>query len=356
MSLTTESTEERMDTLKRRTGESGNRGKVKQSPTHRLTDSPTQSVSPTRRLDDSPIPVSLCALCGLFLLFVLFVTGCASTGYVESIKSDVDVERLNDRKEMAGLKTSVDNLSHDVALLKEQSISALKEGQSALLSQVGDLSKEIQVLEGRFDENKYSNDKTIKDLLAEKDLQQARISALENEVKALKGTGVQQAQTPPSAAVPAPEGTAAPSEEQKASSTTDYTTAQKLYDDAQIDFKGKHYEEAKQKFEKFTTDFPKHILAPNAYFWIGETYYAEKKYEDAILAYENFLKKYPSHDKAKGAMLKQGYAFIEIGDKKTGKVILERVIEKYPQSAEAELAEKKIAEILHSKNSKKKKS
>ena len=48
-------------------------------------------------------------------------------------------------------------------------------------------------------------------------------------------------------------------------------------------------------------------------------------------------------------MLKQAYSFIDIGDKKTGKVILERVIEKYSQSAEAELAEKKIAEILHSK-------
>src|SRR5208282_2672835 len=292
----------------------------------------------------------LCALCGLFLLFALFMTGCASTDYVESIKSDVDTERSNDRKEMAELKTSVDNLSRDVASLKEQSVSALKEGQSSLLSQVGDLSKEIQVLEGRFDENKYSLDKTIKDLFAEKDLQQARIAALENEVKELKGNVV----PPPAAAVTAPEGAAAPAEEQKKASATDYTISQKLYDDAQIDFKGKHYEEAKQKFEKFTADFPKHTLTPNAYFWIGETYYAEKKYEDAILAYENFLKKYPSHDKAKGAMLKQAYAFLEIGDKKTGKVILERVIEKYPRSAEAELAEKKIAEILHTKKKKKK--
>jgi tol-pal system protein YbgF len=293
------------------------------------------------------------ALC---LLLIWMLAGCASTGYVESMKSDTDVEILKDRQEIAQLKNSVDTLSRDIASLKEQSVTALKEGQSSLLSQVGDLSKEIQVLEGRFDENKYSLDKTIKDLLAEKDLQQARISALENEVKGLKATGVQQAQTPPAAAVPGTEATAPPAEEQKkASSATDYTIAQKLYDDAQIDFKGKHYAEAKQKFEKFTTDFPKHTLAPNAYFWIGETYYAEKKYEDAILAYENFLKKYPSHDKAKGAMLKQAYAFINIGDKKTGKVILERVIEKYPQSAEAELAEKKIAEILHSKSTRKRK-
>ena len=338
MSLTTEFTEEKMKTLRQRIGEPENRRKVKQSPTHRLT--------------DSPIPVRLCALCGLFLLFALLMTGCASTGYVESIKSDVDIERLNDRKEMADLKTSVDNLSRDISLLKEQSVSALKEGQSSLLSQVGDLSKEIQVLEGRFDENKYFIDKTIKDQLAEKDLQQARIAALESEVKELKAKVLQQ--SPPAPAVPAPAGSQEPADEQKkASSATDYTISQKLYDDAQIDFKGKHYEEAKQKFEKFTVDFPKHTLAPNAYFWIGETYYAEKKYEDAILAYESFLKKYPSHDKARGAMLKQAYSFIEIGDKKTGKVILERIIEKYPQSAEAELAEKKIAEILHSNRRKK---
>ena len=326
-----------MKTLNRRIGESENRGEVKQSPPHRLT--------------DSPIPVSLCALCGLFFLLASLMTGCASTGYVDTIKSDAEIQRINDRKEMADLKTSVDNLSRDIALLKEQSVAALKEGQTSLLAQVGDLSKAIQILEGRFDENKYSTDKTIKDLLAEKDLQQARIAALENDVKELKAKGIQQ--SPPAEAIPAPEGTAAPAGEQKkASSATDYTTAQKLYDDAQIDFKGKHYEEAKQKFEKFTTDFPRHTLAPNAYFWIGETYYAAKKYEDAILAYENFLKKYPSHDKAKGAMLKQAYSFIDIGDKKTGKVILERVIEKYPQSAEAELAEKKIAEILHGKKKK----
>ena|SRR5208283_3069509 len=325
MSLTTEFTEERMGALKK-----------------------NKNFRKNERLYEFIFP-KLCALCGLFLLFALLMTGCASTGDVESFKQDVDIERLNDRKEMGELKTSVDNLSRDIALLKEQSVSALKEGQSSLLTQVGDLSKEIQVLEGRFDENKYSLDKTIKDLFAEKDLQQARIAALENEVKELKGNVV----PPPAAAVTAPEGAAAPAEEQKKASATDYTISQKLYDDAQIDFKGKHYEEAKQKFEKFTADFPKHTLTPNAYFWIGETYYTEKKYEDAILAYENFLKKYPSHDKAKGAMLKQAYAFIDIGDKKTGKVILERVIEKYPRSAEAELAEKKIAEILHSGKKKK---
>jgi tol-pal system protein YbgF len=334
MSLTTEFTEKRMRALKK-----------------------MKFFKENKKIRELIFP-KLCVLCGLFLLFALLMAGCASTGEVESLKSNVGVERLNDRRDIGQLKTSTDELksqvtglSQEITSLKEQGVGALRESQSSLLTQVGDLSKEIQVLQGRFDESKYFIDKTIKDLLAEKDLQQARIVALENEVKELKTKGIQQAQ--PSAS--APEGPAAPAGEQKASSSTDYTVPQKLYDDAQIDFKGKRYEEAKQKFEKFTNDFAKHTLAPNAYFWIGETYYAEKKYEDAILAFENFLKKFPSHEKVRAAMLKQAYSFIEIGDKKTGKVILERIIEKYPQSAEAELAEKKIAEILHSSDGSKSK-
>jgi tol-pal system protein YbgF len=113
-----------------------------------------------------------------------------------------------------------------------------------------------------------------------------------------------------------------------------------------MDFKEKRYAEARQKFDTFIREFPKNPLVPNSYYWIGESYYAEKKYEDAILSYETVIKKYSNDNKVKAAMLKQGFAFIELGDKKTGKVILERLIEKYPRSAEAEMAEKKIAEIL----------
>lgn len=292
---------------------------------------------------------SLRDLCGLLLLIALITTGCASAGDIESLKKSADLERINDRQEMDRLRDSLNTMKSDLDSLKAQGVSALRESQSSLLTQVEDLSKSIQVLQGRFDENKYYIDKTIKELLAERDLQQARIAGLENQVKDLNA---RNQQAPPSAATS--EVPVASSEEQKTSAPTDYTVPEKLYDDAQIDFKGKHYDEAKKKFEKFINDFPKHPLTPNAYFWIGETCYTQKKYDDAILAYESFLKKYPTNEKAKGAMLKQAYSFIGMGDKKTGKVILERIIEKYPQSAEAELAEKKIAEILNSKNKKKK--
>lgn len=307
------------------------------------------------------------AFCTLsFASCLMMVQGCATTTDMDSLKNQIttmNMELGEQKKSVSEMKGTLSEVSKDVTALKERTegvvkeyaVTAIRESQSTLLTQTSDLSKELQTLKGRFDENKYFMDKTIKDLNAEKELQQAKIAAFESEIKTLK------------ARLANPEGTAAPAEKTETSNgqakppaeqaATEAKTAtsssndpQRIYDDAQIDFKEKRYPEARQKFEKFTKEFPKHALAPNSYFWTGETYYAEKKFDDAILSYETFLKKYPEHEKVRGAMLKQAYAFVEMGDRKTGKVILERLIEKYPTSKEAELAEKKIAEILKSNN------
>jgi tol-pal system protein YbgF len=296
-------------------------------------------------------------ICSLFSVFCLLVlTGCATTSDIDNLRNNVtglQVESINQKKEIAQIKTELSNISKDITTLKEYSLSAMKESQSSILIQTSDLSKELQTLKGRFDENKYFMDKTIKDLLSERELQQAKIATLENELKDLKSKiSSQPAEKKESSAVQEghKDAEAAQPEVKKDQRAADATDPQKLYDDAQIDFKEKRYVDARQKFEKFSKDFPKHALAPNSYFWLGESYYADKKYEDAILAYEAFLKKYPNHEKTRGAMLKQAFAFVEIGDKKTGKVLLEKVMEKYPNSREADLAEKKIAEMLSKNN------
>lgn len=301
--------------------------------------------------------VTLLTSCFLFA----FAAGCASTGEFESLRGTVtglQVESSRQEKELTQVKTSLPEIAADLSTLKDQGFTAIRESQASLLTQTSDLSKEVQMLKGRFDENKYASEKVIKDLISERDLQQVKMAALENEVKDLK-TKINALVAEVKEARTAPEKTekkdaANPSDsakqpEARAAEAADPANPQKLYDDAQVDFKEKRHPEARQKMERFAADFPNHALAPNAMFWTGETFYSEKKYEEAILAYEGFLKKYPSHDKAKGAMLKQAYAFVEMGDRKTGKVILERLIERFPQSAEAELAEKKIAEVL-SKN------
>ncbi|HMK59945.1 MAG TPA: tol-pal system protein YbgF [Dissulfurispiraceae bacterium] len=290
------------------------------------------------------------SLLPLLLLAGISVTGCVTDSDMDSVRSNLAQNQAvsaNRDREFARVKEQVASMQREI-----NSLTAIKESQTNILSQTSDYSKELQSLRGRFDENKYFMDKTIKDLTTELELQKARITALENQQrdgkpKAAADAGdtakvIGDTATAPTKAV-----------EPKASDS-----AARLYDEAHIAYKGKKYADARKKFERFNKEYPKESLTPNSYFWIGETFYAERKYEDAILAYEDFLKKYPNHEKAKGAMLRQGYSFLEIGDKKTGKVILETLIEKYPKSNEAEQARerlKKLSSKTQSSKSKKKK-
>ena len=290
----------------------------------------------------------------LYCFTALFLTGCVTTEDMDQMKGNVfrlQMESATQKKDISEIKGSLSDISKDITSLKEYSLSAMKESQSSLVTQTSDISKEVQALKGRFDENKYFMDKTIKDLLSERELQQARIAKLENELKEVKtkiSDSLEKKETADSR--DNSKEASATTAETKEAKAADINDPLKLYDDAHIDFKEKKYAEARRKFDKFIKDFPKHELLPNAYFWAGESDYADKKYEDAILSYESFLKKYPKHEKAKGAMLRQAFSFVEIGDKKTGKVLMEKVIEKYPNSREAELAEKKIGEMLSKNN------
>jgi len=288
--------------------------------------------------------LKLPVLC-LLIVFTAFY-GCASTSEMETMKSTIASLRsdsLDRQKEINDLKARLSDVSKDAVTLKEYSFTAMKESQTSLLARTDGLSGELQLLKGRFDESKYFMDKTLKDLASERDMREARLSDLEKNMKDIKlrldGIGEKKQAAP----VPAP---AASGDGPTPAPAVGGEDQQRFYDDAQIDLQEKSYADAARKFEDFTKNYPKHQLSPNAFFFIGESFYGEKKYEEAILAYESFMKKFPQHEKVKSSMLKQAYCFLELNDKKTAKVLLENLIGKYPRSDEALEAENKIAELF----------
>jgi|WetSurMetagenome_2_1015567.scaffolds.fasta_scaffold00104_5 tol-pal system protein YbgF len=263
--------------------------------------------------------------------------------------------------EEAQNRSTLINLEREMTQIKNQTsgISVVKENQSTLLSQISDFSKELQTLRGRFDENKYFQDKTLKDIMSELELLKSRIASLEGQPK--DGGRIRSSEKRDNGRIRAAAardgaGDSTASDEKQAApknsaSVKGPDSAAKIYDEAHIALKEKRYGAARKMFERFIKEYPKEGLAPNAYFWIGEAYYSEKKYEEAILAYEEFIKKYRKHDKAKGAMLKQAYSFLNLSGKNNrlaGKDILEGLIEKYPKTKEADLAKKKLKEISKS--------
>ncbi len=296
----------------------------------------------------------------IILLFML--SACVSETDFYRLRTDVDELK----KESATTKTEVNNLrERSAGAVNEDSFKAVRESQAEVTSRLGDFSGSLNELRGRFEENRYFVEKTLKEHTAESDLLRAQISSLESNMKMLndrisaiesaakpkEGDSGQQGPLIQSDGAGPKAEPATPDASQKKTDIQEERT--KAYDTALQAFRDKKYKEAREKFEAYIKDYPTTDLTDNAQFWIGETYYAEKNYEDAILAFEVLLKKYPDSKKASSALLKQSYAFIEIGDAKTGKIILKKLVEKYPDSKDAELARKKIAE-MEKKNRKKK--
>lgn len=288
---------------------------------------------------------------------LLFIAGCVSTTDFDAMRNDINQLKRDAyelKKDSSEIRTELNSIRQQASgAVKEETFNAIRESQTSIYTQVSELSKEIQILRGRFDESKFFIDRMMKDGSVERDLLRNQFNSLEKRLTELneKLARLAEIKTPPPAEKP--EAEAKDNAKKVEQKEPDNDDPKKAYEAAYNLFKEKQYKDAREKFSAFIKKFPKDELADNAQFWTAESYFNEKDFEGAILAYETCIKVHPGSEKVPGALLKQGLSFIEIGDKKTAKVILEKLIEKYPGSSEAGLAKKKTAEVL-SKPQKKK--
>ena len=129
-----------------------------------------------------------------------------------------------------------------------------------------------------------------------------------------------------------------PSKDSSLRNTFDIIPKKTLYDTGLDKFKIGRYDEAIQDFKAYISQNPEPVLVGNAYFYIGESLYAERKYDDAILIYDTIVKKIKKSDKVPDALYKQGLAFFKMGDKDTGTLILDLLIKDHPRSDAAQKA------------------
>ncbi len=111
------------------------------------------------------------------------------------------------------------------------------------------------------------------------------------------------------------------------------------------DYLNGRYDMAVTGFQKFTKDFPTASLVPNAYYWLGESYYNLKDYVRAMQAYEQVVVEHPSSEKVPAALYKVGLCASETGDTGKARKYLKRVVEEFSVSEEAKLAKTKLAEL-----------
>jgi len=110
-------------------------------------------------------------------------------------------------------------------------------------------------------------------------------------------------------------------------------------------FKEGDLDAARQGFAEFIMQHPNSELAPNARFWLGETYYGKKDYSRAIDAYDQVQLNHPASEKVPAALLKKGYAYLALKDRKKAASALKQVIDLYPKTPEANKAVDKLNQL-----------
>lgn len=109
--------------------------------------------------------------------------------------------------------------------------------------------------------------------------------------------------------------------------------------------KAGNYADSAQLFTSFLELYPNGVYAPNALYWLGESYYVTQNYQLAGEQFRTLLDRYPTHDKASGAMLKLGLSEYGLGQVDAAQQTLGQVISQYPGSDIARTADDRLKAI-----------
>lgn len=94
------------------------------------------------------------------------------------------------------------------------------------------------------------------------------------------------------------------------------TDPQALYDAAYTAAQAGDYATAEAGFQDFLEKNPKHSLAGNAQYWLGDIAYSKKDFNAAAATFLDGYKKFPKHPKSPDMIYKAGSSFGQMGKTK----------------------------------------
>jgi tol-pal system protein YbgF len=124
--------------------------------------------------------------------------------------------------------------------------------------------------------------------------------------------------------------------------SSDPASEQAAYGQAFDALKRKDYVESARLFKAYTESYPQGQLAPNAWYWLGESYYVTQNYEIAMQSFEALLNQFPDSSKIPDGMLKLGYCQSQLGLKDRAKNTFNEVMRLYPATDAARFAQSQL--------------
>jgi tol-pal system protein YbgF len=107
-----------------------------------------------------------------------------------------------------------------------------------------------------------------------------------------------------------------------------------LYHDAFKLLQDGDYAGAERGFKAFVQRNPQHVLAGNAQYWLGETYYARRDYQNAMVAFAEGYKNYKASPKGPDNLLKLGVTLAVLHKKTEACAVFARFKEDYPRATD----------------------
>ncbi|WP_407354170.1 tol-pal system protein YbgF [Luteimonas sp. R10] len=105
------------------------------------------------------------------------------------------------------------------------------------------------------------------------------------------------------------------------------------------------YARSAELFQDFLRQYPSGSYAPNALYWLGESYYVTQSYELAQQQFQALIDRYPTHDKAPGALLKIGLSQYGQQELDAAESTLSQVVSKFPGTDAARTADDRLRAI-----------
>jgi tol-pal system protein YbgF len=254
------------------------------------------------------------------------------------------------------------SLAERVAKLEQQSQGQNgAQGNIELVNQINALQSQVQTLQGQVEELRHQLDELkgrSKDQYIDLD---SRIGRLEGRNSGAPAANAAPANAnngqlqdiplgSPTAAPARPDNTStalpsdatplsAPPPQPVAANPADEKSA---YDQAFSALKDGRYAESARRFQAFIDQYPGSELTPNAYYWLGESYYVTQNYPISLNTFQKLLAQFPNGQKAPDALLKVGYCQYEMKQWDQAEATLNQVLQRYPNTTVANLAQGRL--------------
>jgi tol-pal system protein YbgF len=252
-----------------------------------------------------------------WLLGLWLLAGCALRGDVRKVELQVEALRSELSHADSARRVERDSLARVLAAVQ----ATLSAEQNALVQIRGDIRSDLQAVQQQLG--------ALQELTGQS---QQRLSELRSRlstpapVPAPAPVDTAGAAPPPTAVAPGPAGGPGPDQ---------------MYDLTLQQYRRGSFTTARLGFREFLRLYADNEHAPDALYYIGESFAAENP-DSAAAVYQDVVKRYPNSPRAPSGLYKLGLLAEQRNDKAAARTFYARVLAGYPRSDEANLARDKL--------------